>query len=290
MSHDIRTPAPSREQVTEVRRDIEVEGPRPHLDLSLSKILAGALAAASAAVAASWLGVAGTVLGAVVASIVVTVSQALYHRPLERSTEVLRQTLPLPAERFRPLPADSTLETIVLDSRDSVLDSRDSDDVEGTGTEIRQAVPAAPVRKRRVQWGTVLVSSMLTLVVGFGLLTTVEAFLGHSVSGGDGSTVSQVVERDSGTEGTGQQTPTTPGETKPTQTEPTSEPTDPEPTDPEPTDPVPTEPTDPEPTEPTPTEPTETDPTGEVGNDVTGAPDPGTTEPTAETTLSSATL
>ena len=49
---------------------------RPRIDLSLPKVLAGALAAASAAVAASWLGVAGTVVGAVIASVVVSVTTA----------------------------------------------------------------------------------------------------------------------------------------------------------------------------------------------------------------------
>src|SRR5262249_27727682 len=51
---------------------------RSRLELSAPQVLGGALAAASAAVASSWLGVAGTVLGAVVVSLVASVGTALY--------------------------------------------------------------------------------------------------------------------------------------------------------------------------------------------------------------------
>lgn len=268
MSPDPRTTQPRRDQVVEIRRETSVEEHRPRLELSLSKILAGALAAASAAVAASWLGVAGTVLGAVLASVVVSVGTALYHRPLERSTEVFRQTLPLATDRYRSL--DAGTETMVLDPRDEPTPAPAEQTATAT---VQSGIPPRPA-KRRVQWGTVAVSSALTLVVGFGLLSAVEGILGHSVSGDGGSTLSRIVQRDSGNGG--DRTPTTPDTTK-------DEPTQPAPTDPtttEPTDPAPTEPTDPTPTEPTPTEPTPTEPT---------PTEPTTTDPTADGTTTNGT-
>ena len=237
------------------------------IELSVPQLLAGALAAASAAVAASWLGVAGTVTGAVVASVVVTVSSALYSRPIERSSQVIRESLPvMPVipDRYRERDAAST-ETRVLGA--TAVDQLDRDDVT-----LDQQAEATPRRRfGRVQWSAVAVSTALTLVVGFGLLTAFEAVIGKpasSLTGGDGggSTISRIVEGDSGSSSP-QDKPTEPqrpddsggGSDDPDPTEPApTEPTDPTPTEPTPTQP--TEPTDPTPTEPTPTEPTATSP------------------------------
>jgi hypothetical protein len=55
-----------------------------------AKVIAGTLAAVSAAVCASFLGVAGTLVGAAVASLVGTVGQEIYTRSLKRGYERLR--------------------------------------------------------------------------------------------------------------------------------------------------------------------------------------------------------
>lgn len=60
------------------------------VDLSGSKVVAGVLATLTAAVAASYLGVAGTLIGAAVASVVSTVGNELYKHYLIRSQERLR--------------------------------------------------------------------------------------------------------------------------------------------------------------------------------------------------------
>ncbi|HEX2075719.1 MAG TPA: hypothetical protein VHF92_18220 [Geodermatophilus sp.] len=59
--------------------------------LSAVQIAAGALAAVSAAVVASFFGVAGTLIGAALASVISTVSATLYGESLRRTNERLRQ-------------------------------------------------------------------------------------------------------------------------------------------------------------------------------------------------------
>jgi hypothetical protein len=236
------------------------DGRRRWIELSVPQLLAGALAAASAAVAASWLGVAGTVLGAVVASVVVTVSSALYARPIERSSQVIRGSLPvLPVlpDRYRERDNTST-ETRVLGA--TAVDELDREEIR-----LVDADEVADSRSpRKIQWSAVAVSAVLTLIVGFGMLTAFEAVIGKSASsltGGDGggSTISRIVEGDSGSS-TSDDKPSKPTEpAQPTDDSDQPSPSDPTPT--EPTEPTPTEPTPTEPTEPTPTEPTPTEPT-----------------------------
>jgi hypothetical protein len=231
---------------------------KSRFDLSVPQILAGALAAASAAVAASWLGVAGTVIGAMVASLVASVTTALYAHPLEKSSRVIRETLPVVPERTRALDSSLSHETAVFGATDptQVLPA------DGASLPAYETVTtASETRSRRIQWGPVFVSSVLTLVIGIGILTGAEALLGGSFSSitgsGDsgGTTISHLVHHgDSGSTTTPQQGDN--GNGGATSPEPTV-PTDTQPTDPTPTEPTPTDPT---PTEPTPTDPTTTDP------------------------------
>lgn len=62
------------------------------LGLTAPQILAGAAAAASSAYAASYLGVAGTIVGAALASVVATVATATYSHAALRSTDLVRRT------------------------------------------------------------------------------------------------------------------------------------------------------------------------------------------------------
>ena len=142
------------------------------IELSAPQILGGALAAASAAVASSWLGVAGTVLGAVVVSVVATVGTALYTHSLERSSKVLRQTLPIERATGRPLHRPRP----------------------------RGATAAgAPPSRSRPRWPALAVSAAATCVLGLALLTSFEALVGKPAStltgssGGGGTTVSRLV-------------------------------------------------------------------------------------------------
>jgi len=67
-----------------------VGGTRQRLDLSVAKVLGSALAAVTAAVVTSFAGVAGTVVGAAVVSVVATVGTAAYTHSLNRAKERMR--------------------------------------------------------------------------------------------------------------------------------------------------------------------------------------------------------
>ena len=75
---DVRTPASSAREKKEGQ-------------LSALQLAAGALAAVSAAVVASFFGVAGTVIGAAVASVISTVGAAVYTESMRRTHAGLRR-------------------------------------------------------------------------------------------------------------------------------------------------------------------------------------------------------
>lgn len=77
------------------------------LDLSVSQVLAGALAAVSSAVAASYFGVAGTLLGAAFGSIFGTVATAVYKHSLSRTGAKVREIVPIQTVVLRPM-SDTT--------------------------------------------------------------------------------------------------------------------------------------------------------------------------------------
>ncbi|MFB9428068.1 hypothetical protein [Streptoalloteichus tenebrarius] len=70
--------------------DTTDEERKPRLEIKLTQVAGGALAAVTAAVLGARLGVAGTVLGAGVASVVTTVGSALYQHSLERTRETVK--------------------------------------------------------------------------------------------------------------------------------------------------------------------------------------------------------
>jgi hypothetical protein len=175
MSYDQRS-TEATDRSTEVSDDGSAPPRAPRLELSIPQLLAGGLAAASAAVVASWLGVAGTVTGAVVASVVAASSTALYKHSLERSSQVIRETLPvLPVlpERYR----NAHLNNAATETAKIEPPSRP-----------RPRTGSSPTAARRIQWGAVAISAVLTLIVGFGMLTVVEGVLGKPVEGGGGRT------------------------------------------------------------------------------------------------------
>lgn len=252
---------------------------RPKLQLSGPQIIGGALAAASAAVAASWLGVAGTVLGAVIVSLVASVGSAFYTHSLERSSHVIRETLPVLPQRVSG--AGTTTAVLPATADD---DEAGSESVLSRGGTTEQGSVPERSAGRGVSWPTILVSAAATLALAVAVLTGFEALTGRpasSITGAnnhDGTTLSQLVGDDeasstaddpeqvdepaSPTTGQGtdpspkhgsQQSPVDSAGTSSTPTEPT--PTGSEPTSSEPTQIAPTH------SEPTPSTPTDVQPT-----------------------------
>jgi hypothetical protein len=195
MSHPGPDPAESDHTQTgapgpTVLREVEVR--RPVLGLSPAQVAGSALAAVSAAFFASWLGVAGTLVGAALGSIVGTVGSATYTYSLQRGHAVVRSVRPL------GLSAAAT-----------------------AAVEAQEAEAAAARSWRRWPWKRIAVGGAVVLAATFATLTVIEGIAGRPVSSittGDdsgGTTIGHVVD---GNGGDGSETPATPTD-DPTPTE-----------------------------------------------------------------------
>jgi hypothetical protein len=265
---------------------------RPKLELSGTQIIGGALAAASAAVASSWLGVAGTVLGAVIVSLVASVGSALYTHSLQRSSRAIRETLPVVP--LRPVGSFGRAGTAEADPMATAVLPAVAPELETT--EVERAVATPRRASKGIQWRTVAVSAAASLALAAPVLTGFESFVGKPASSltgaghGGGTTVSQLLGHSSTS--TTPNDPSTAGD--PGQNPGTSGPTPTAGTGSSPTGSVdqgqPTQPTQPtQPAQPTPTGPTPTDgqPTGSTptGGTPTGdTPTPTTPTGSAPTT------
>jgi hypothetical protein len=82
--------------------------------LSITHILASALAAVTATFAASYFGVSGTIIGAALASVVTVVGNTLYSHSIQRTRQRVRSVVPLPTLGMAskavadPSPGDTT--------------------------------------------------------------------------------------------------------------------------------------------------------------------------------------
>jgi hypothetical protein len=214
--------------------------------INIPKTIGGALAAVCAAVVGSYLGVAGTLVGAAVASIIGTVGTEIYERSIKKGGKKL-QTL---APTFIKAPA-----------------AVGTPPVPAASEEDSPSHTVAP--KPQIRWRRIALLAGAVFVLAMGSLTIVEMFTHRSVAsmvGNDtkaGSTVGGLIDP-----GTGSATPTPTPSTSPSSAGPTDT-TAPAiaPTTTEPTSPAPTATTTPT-TAPT-TQPTTVAPT-------TDAPPAGT--------------
>ena len=159
---------------------------KPKIDLSLTQVLGGALAAMTAAFVGSRLSVAGTLAGAALASVVAAVAGNLYTASLRASRERVRTV-------FRGRVGDSEVPATVatVDERDleTTLLAPVRPDAPGT---VRPA-PASRGRVR-LQWRSVLLGALAVFALAAVALTGLELATGQALSGGDGTTLSQVAE------------------------------------------------------------------------------------------------
>ncbi|SEQ63449.1 hypothetical protein [Microlunatus flavus] len=192
MSTDLRDPAskppgdgPSPE-----------EKPKPAL--SITQVVGGALAAMTAAALGSRLSVAGTVVGAALASVVAAVASAFYTSSLRRTSKTVSTVW---KTRVRPDGHGGT-ETVVEEVTEdgTVISPATADDRTGTAdrTAPLPATPAAgtdPGRLRRTfGWKKVVLAAVLMFAVAAAALTGLELATGRSLSGGTGTTVGQVAD------------------------------------------------------------------------------------------------
>jgi hypothetical protein len=154
-----------------------------HEKIRISQVLAGALAAVTAAVLGSTMGVAGTVVGAGAASVVSTVGGALYLRSIQRTGQGVRSVRNLVVTR-----AGSTTVTVVEKSEVPAKPEDSAESADGPEEGEKQPPPA-----RRIGWRAVVVGSVLAFVLGMAVITGVEWLRGEPLSGGEGTTIGEVV-------------------------------------------------------------------------------------------------
>ncbi|GIF17970.1 hypothetical protein BJ973_009066 [Actinoplanes tereljensis] len=205
--------------------------------IDIPKTIAGVLAAVSAAVIGSFLGVAGTLVGAAVASLIGSVGTEIYHRSIDRGRKKIQGTFLAPAAVGTP-PVEAAAED----------------------------KPSEPPAPSSIRWKRVAMVAGALFVLAMGTLTAAELVSGKSIadatggSSGRSTTVGSVF---SGKSDKSDKTPATTESTAPTS-----------PTD-QPTDQATTEPTQQATTEPTTDAPATDAPATEAPTGTTG--DSGTT-------------
>lgn len=157
------------------------ENPAPpprRLELSSTQVMGSALAAVSAAFFASWLGTAGTLIGAAVGSIVATVGSATYTWWLRRTSEAVRRT----AAQVRETGMGSTVVMPGLRNRRPGHDEADDalGDAEESETGDEDGGRWAFLRNR--PWGKVVLVTAGVLLAALGSVTVVEAVVGKPIS------------------------------------------------------------------------------------------------------------
>jgi hypothetical protein len=156
------SPRPETTDRTEKIEDKDTDKDQPKgLQLSATQVAAGALASVSSAVVASFFGLAGTLIGAALASVISTVSAALYSSSLQKTNERLRTARSQLTGRQPPV-ADTKVAPAA------------------PATPATQVLPAhldprrAPARRPRPRWTRVAVYAAAVFVMAMGVITGIE--------------------------------------------------------------------------------------------------------------------
>lgn len=162
--------------------------------MTVSKIVAGAGAAATTAVAGSVFGADGTVVGAAVGSVVSAVTNAAYERSLDRTRKVVVSRVRLPgghtADVTQVIPADDAVATQVLDPDATQIIPAQRAAAIRSGTVVAP-VPEPP-RRRRLP--LLIGATALIFLVGLLAVTGVELLAGGPVlSSQKGTSVGRVL-------------------------------------------------------------------------------------------------
>lgn len=228
---------PPRSSTPDTAPDSEQKPERKSgLGLSGAQVTGSALASVSAAVAASWLGVAGTIIGAALGSLFGTVGSALYAQTLRQSSQAVKRIRPTTASGVRP-----------KNSVNAGAPADQADPNEAGEQERVGPVEKTPLidRLRVLQWRRIAVATGVVLVVALGAITAFETLTGTPVSsltGGKddkGTTIGRVLDRSSNTASDDTSQDQSDGQSQ----DPTSEPGQTEEADPESTTDATAEPT-----------------------------------------------
>jgi len=154
------------------------------LDLSVTQVVGGALAAVTAALLGSQLSVAGTVIGAALASIITAVAGALYTASLRRTHDKVKTVF------YTNQPNEVDEPTVM-----EIMSDRQGH-IAGQRSHMVAPEPAPPQRQReaKLNWKRIVVAALAAFGIAAVALTTFELVTGHAVSGGEGTTFQQVSE------------------------------------------------------------------------------------------------
>jgi hypothetical protein len=157
------------------------------IDLSLTQVLGGALAAMTAAAIGSRLGAAGTIVGAAAASVVAAVAGALYTASLRHTHAKVRTVWSGRWSTGMPGAVE-----VVSDRADAT-----AADAVPQHTAPRRRGTLFPPRLK-IPWKPALVGALLAFGIAAATLTGLELISGHALSGGEGTTVTQISQPDAG--------------------------------------------------------------------------------------------
>lgn len=201
----------STRPATETTDDVE-PARRSRLELSLVQLFAGALAAMTAAVIGSRLGVSGTVVGAALGSLVAGVAGSVYSASLQRGRQVIAKA-PLTV-RAAPTVVMRTRPTASLPTTGAVPPGVPPRATPAGGE------PRSEPRLRRRAWKPALAGAAAVFVLAGLGITALELATGQSLSGREGTTISDV---GGGAAPAPQPQDDTPAEAPTTEDEPTDE-------------------------------------------------------------------
>jgi hypothetical protein len=178
--------------------------PRRRLEIDWVKTAAGALAAVSSAVVLSRIGAAGTIIGAALGSVVVTVANAFYSQGLERSRDRIAQAHAQAVARVGAAQAevrrasrrqahggrapDPAARSELQHAEEHLADAqRDLDQVSADASGTRGAVSWRD-RLAGLPWRRIALLAAALFVVAVVLITAFELVSGRSVSSYTGGT------------------------------------------------------------------------------------------------------
>jgi hypothetical protein len=147
--------------------------------IEISKVAAGTLAAVSAAVIGSFLGVAGTLIGAAVASVIGSVGTEVYQRSINKGAKKLQTIAPT----FIKAPAAvGTPEVAAATEEDAPSHTVAPDEVTQKRAEDRSGM--------KLRWKPILIGATAVFILAMGGIFAVEAIAGRSlasITGNDNS-------------------------------------------------------------------------------------------------------
>jgi X-X-X-Leu-X-X-Gly heptad repeat protein len=202
----------------------EAAKPENTLGLSASQVIAGGAAAAVASVIGGHLGLAGSVIGAFILSVISAIALPLFRASLDRSHTLLKRVIPRrgteAARTTFPQSAVSTPSTVRAASGKVSATPLPPDRPWGNLADV-QAAPRRPRRARMAVAGTALI-----FLVGLGSILGFQSATGMALSSGTSALQSGVSQVVSGSNDNKVVPPTNPKPAAPT-AEPSTVPTDP---------------------------------------------------------------